>query len=275
MRCEDVTPQLVEYLAGALPEVSRDELEQHLLSCPTCRAESEGLADTWRRLDDITEERPDSTAMRARFEAMVKGYEHGRARALGAPARERLAVWLRPPRRMQPLIHAFAAVLLLVAGVVLGRQIRPAPVPAPDAQIGTLREELHEMRQIVILSLLQQQSASERLRGVSWTSALDMPGRDVVTALVDTLKHDQNVNVRLASIDALKRFAHDDLVRRACIDALGQPSSPLVQIALIDFMVEAQERDSVETLRRLSHDRMLNEAVRSRATLGLERLGAA
>jgi hypothetical protein len=275
MRCEDVTPQLADYLAGALPDRARDEIREHLVECRACREETEGFADTWQRLEDIAAERPNSASMRARFDAMIEGYEHGRARARETTFGERLSAWFVRPREMQLLPVACAALLFLAAGVALGRQLSPAPPAPSDTQISTLREELHEMRQMVTLSLLQQQSASERLRGVSWSSQLDMPGSEVVTALLDALKHDQNVNVRLASIDALRRFAHQDIVRNGCIDALGQQSSPLVQIALIDFMVDLKERKSIAAIRRLSMDPMLNQAVRSRATLGLERLGAA
>ena len=129
------------------------------------------------------------------------------------------------------------------------------------------------MRQMVALSLLQQQSASERLKGVSWSNQLDQPGAEVLSALLDTLMHDPNVNVRLASIDALKRFGATQSVRRGVLQALEEQESPLVQIALIDFMVKTNERESVETLRRLAQDPHVNETVRARAAWGLQQLG--
>ena len=126
---------------------------------------------------------------------------------------------------------------------------------------------------MVSLSLMQQQSASERLKGVSRTGQLERPSGELVAALLDTLMHDPNVNVRLATIDALKRSATRDAVRRGVIDALPRQISPLVQIALIDFMVEKSGRDAVETLRRLSNDAMADEAVRARALQGLQQIG--
>ena len=81
-------------------------------------------------------------------------------------------------------------------------------------------------------------------------------------ALLDTLMHDPNVNVRLATIDALERFASEESVRRAAVDAMDRQTSPFVQIALIDFMVKVKDRESVATLRRLSQDPAVNDAVR-------------
>ena len=131
------------------------------------------------------------------------------------------------------------------------------------------------MRQMVTLTLMQQQSASDRLKGVTWSSTLEQPGGEVVSALLDTLLHDPNVNVRLASIDALARFADEQQVRQGAVDALLQSaSSPMVQIALIDFVVGVRETSSIETLKKIAADASLNETVRVRASQGLDRFGA-
>jgi MoxR-like ATPase len=84
--------------------------------------------------------------------------------------------------------------------------------------------------------------------------------------------HDPNVNVRLACVDALRRFRGRDVVRRGTIQALAESSFPLVQIAIIDFMVETRDHQAVEALERLSMDSMANEAVRGRAVWGLQQL---
>jgi len=94
-----------------------------------------------------------------------------------------------------------------------------------------------------------------------------------VSALLDTLMHDPNVNVRLASIDALKRFADQDVVRRGALDTLPRQASPLVQIALIDFLLETQGPEAAGVLRRLAGDMMLDKAVRDRAARGLRQVG--
>jgi HEAT repeat protein len=136
-----------------------------------------------------------------------------------------------------------------------------------------MRSEMHDLREMVSLSLMQQQSASERLKGVSWSGELERPSSAMVTALLDTLMHDPNVNVRLATIDALERFASQEEVRRGAIQAVDRQVSPLVQIALIDFMVKEHERESIGTLRRLSEDPQVDGAVRARAAWGLQQLG--
>jgi len=85
--------------------------------------------------------------------------------------------------------------------------------------------------------------------------------------------HDPNVNVRLATIDALERFASRDDVRRGTIQAVEHQPSPLVQIALIDYMVKTNQRESVTALRRLAQDPQVDGVVRERAAWGLQQLG--
>jgi hypothetical protein len=268
MRCEDVHTELADYLAGR--SAAAAEVAAHLRSCPACQAEVEGLDDTWRLLGSVPAEQLDSARLRARFDESVAEYagDQRSGSDTGWPA----------SRRAWPISRSFAqgalaAAAALILGVVLGRQTSAPPAPATDPQIAGLRQELHDMRQMVTLSLLQQQSASDRLKGVTFTGRLDSPDNEVVTALVDTLMHDANVNVRLASIDALKRFAEHDVVRRGTVDALTRQTSPLVQIALIDYLIEMQGRESADAIRRLSQDPMVDETVRARATWALGKVG--
>jgi hypothetical protein len=277
MRCEDISPQLLDHLADTQSDVEREAFEKHLQSCPACRAELENVSATWQQLSAVPAERPDSQAMRARFDALLAEAQRTLAaadtsRPVPTP-RTRGRLWAHRVRRVQPWLQAAAAVLLLLVGIQFGRGLNTPPSASTDVR--ALREEVRDLRQMVTLSLMQQQSASERLKGVFFSNQLDRPDNEVVAALIDTLMHDANVNVRLASIDALKRFAERDSVRTAAIRGLNAQTSPLVQMALIDFVVETQERGALDALRRLARDDMTNQAVRARAQWGIDHLGAA
>lgn len=234
------------------------------------RTEAEGLDATWRMLDAIDAPAPDSDRMRARLDAVLDAVEHA------AP--------VVPPRWFSRAgvdgvrfyaMQGLAAAAVLLIGVAIGRFVMPDTTRSADSlpEISAMRSEMRELREMVSLSLMQQQSASDRLKGVTWTGQLDRPSGEVISALLDALMHDPNVNVRLATIDALERFASRDDVRRAAIDAVDRQMSPLVQIALIDFLVKTNERQSAPMLRRLAQDPQVNTAVRSRAAWGLQQLG--
>jgi hypothetical protein len=273
MECEQVRQRLTDLLTAGAEGVDDPAVREHLERCAACREEAAALEGVWGSLARIPAAAPNSAAMRARFASMLEGYEHGRDGANASVRWDRMNGWLSRWWPRQPLVQLAAAAALLVLGVAAGRAGRPAPAPAADA-LASVRAELRDMRQMVTLTLMQQQSASDRLKGVTWSSTLEQPGGEVVSALLDTLLHDPNVNVRLASIDALARFADERQVRQGAVDALQSATSPMVQIALIDFVVGVRESSSIETLRKLAADQSLNELVRARASQGLDRLGA-
>jgi hypothetical protein len=131
---------------------------------------------------------------------------------------------------------------------------------------------VQSLRQTVALSLLDQQSATSRLEGISWSSRVERPEPDLVSALLTMVGHDPNTNVRLSALDALEKFAGDPTVRKALVDSLPRQDSPLVQIALIDALVHLRDRAAAGELRKLTGDAEANAAVRQRAQWGLERL---
>jgi hypothetical protein len=261
MRCKDIPAQSVDYLTGSLVESERQQFESHLKSCPACRAELDALSRTWANLRDVPPIPPNTRAMRARFETILVEKQSSRTR---------LKAWLNHHASVRPVLQACAALLLVLLGIQFGRETQPASAP----EVRKLSQEVRDLRQMVTLSLLQQQSASERLKGVNWSNQLDRPSNEIVSALIDTLMHDTNVNVRLASIDALKRFAEREVVRTTAVQALNTQNSPLVQMALIDFVVETEDRGALDTLRRLSRDDSINATVRARAAWGIKHLEA-
>jgi anti-sigma factor RsiW len=277
MQCEEARNQFTDYLGDELDEQRRSEFENHLIACQACRDEAEALKGIWMKLDMIAAETPASAAMRARFDVMVEAYRHGMDHAPRRLWWSRLNGWFSKWWPQQPALQFGMTVALLAVGVLAGRYASPAaPVAAPTAeqttQIVQLRDELHDMRQMVAISLMQQQSASERLKGVSWSNQIDRPDTEVLNTLLDTLLHDANINVRLAAIDALKKFGERQIVRSGVLTALTQQESPMVQAALIDFMVETHDKESVPALQQIANDAAANDIVRKRAEWGLEQL---
>ena len=128
------------------------------------------------------------------------------------------------------------------------------------------------MKQLVMLSLLENQSASERIRAVSYAEAL--PGLDpaVRDALIRTLDGDQNLNVRLAAAEALGRFPGNEAVRQALIGALERQPDPMLQITLIHLLVNMEEKRAARSIEKLIRRDSTPEVVRSLARKGLNAL---
>jgi HEAT repeat protein len=85
----------------------------------------------------------------------------------------------------------------------------------------------------------------------------------VMEALFATLNNDDNVNVRLVTLEALTHIRSDASVRGGTreIPRLVQ-DSPMVQVALADVMVKMQEKRSVKALKTLLQKEDLNDLVK-------------
>ena len=160
--------------------------------------------------------------------------------------------------------------LVLVAGIGLGFWLRPAP--AYEAQLTALSDEVQRMREMMILTLLEQPSATQRLKAVSISTELSQTDEKIYQALLKTLNHDPQVNVRLAALDALLDYADQPLVRQGLIEAIPQQESPLVQITLAEMMVQLQEKRSVDELRTLLEQQSLNESAEQEIKKSIQQL---
>ena len=209
--------------------------------------------------------------MRARFEATVEAYVQGLRQAERGPStREKLDKWLDGWWPRQPAFQFGFAVVFLAIGLLVGHSFTQSS--RGDGEVARLREEVRHTRQLVALSLLQQQSASERLKGVDWSNRIPQPDSQVLSALLHTVNYDQNVNVRLAALDALHQSAGNDLVRRGLAEALDRQASPMLQIALIDVLVDIHDKQAGDALKDLMQEAGLNPEVRDRAQWALEQL---
>ena len=118
-------------------------------------------------------------------------------------------------------------------------------------QIELLSEQISDLQEMMMLSLLEKGTTTERLKAVGLTYQMDEASKKVTNALIQTLNQDENINVRLAALEALKVYAADSSVREALIHAIGQQTSPLVQIALAELMVAIQEKSAVKEFEKI------------------------
>jgi HEAT repeats len=153
------------------------------------------------------------------------------------------------------------AASLLIAGFVGGYFLQR---PSQDKSVTQLTEQVGELKEMMMLSMLEKESATERLKAVSLTSDMNQVSKKVTSALFKTLNGDENVNVRLAALDVLMNYAKDGDVRAELIKSISVQDSPLVQIALAELMVTLQEKKSVTELKKLLQSKDTPKEVRGK-----------
>jgi HEAT repeats/Putative zinc-finger len=269
MICEQVQELVADYLTGTLSRSEAADLNDHLVSCAACKQEVDALAETWRMLGLLEQEQP-GPALRSRFYESLEAYRQGAQS--GAPAAPRRRLWDAGARWWGgvPAFQIAWSVALLALGVGLGQWLSNRNHSEGD--LARLQDEVHNMRQMVTLSLLEQQSASERLRGVDYAYHVEQSDTQVFSALLHAVNYDPNVNVRLAAVDALRRFGNNPAVRNTLDQSLAKQASPLVQIALIDLIVETRAKSATPALEALERSPAVNKDVKDRAVWGVTQL---
>jgi hypothetical protein len=270
MNCRTIQQKFPDYLIGDLEPKETLMVQAHLTDCRECRGELEGLSSIWTKLGVLPEQKP-SSRLRSRFYTMLEAYKQGLEQE--RPARTwRLAFtrWLERwwPRRTTWQLAT--AMLLLVFGLTAGYWLNSGSRAGDE--IAPLRQEIRSMRSTLAMSLLDNGSASERLRGVNLSTRMEQPDARLLDGLLESLDNDPSINVRLAVVDALYLFADHPTVRERLSGALAEQDSPLVQMALIDLLVSLRERRAAAALKDLIESERLAPEVRQRARKGLERL---
>ncbi|NUO81323.1 HEAT repeat domain-containing protein [candidate division KSB1 bacterium] len=271
MTCSQLHELIPDYLAGSLMRAAQEEVAAHLATCAGCQQEVANLESMWTQLGSLPKAQP-SEASRARFYAMLEAYEHGLQHEprLAPSWRERFNAWLERWWPKQPLWQLGFAAAFMLLGIFIGQRFT-SPSPR-GGEIVQMRMDLQNMQQMVALSLLQQPSPSDRLRGVSWVHQMQAPDQEVLNVLLQTLNEDPNVNVRLAAAEALGLYGNEDLVRQGIVASLPRQTSPLVQIRLIILLTELREKKAHAALQQLMQNEQLNQEVRKQAEIGLKEL---
>ena len=239
-----------EKVAGEINEENERLLAQELKNNPSLAKELEELGQTWSLFEEI--ERPAPTAaMDARFEGMMAAYIEKKTN------RPHLLDWI-----VAQMTKSWQAALAsLFIGLLIGWWLLPSQNQRQDIQ--ALSSEIQSMKEMMMLTLIEQPKAQERIRAVNLAAELPNADKEVINALITTLNQDENVNVRLAALESIVRYTDQAEVRQALVDALKMQDSALVMVAIADVLVQIQERSSLEIMEKLKED-VENEIVKEK-----------
>ena len=160
-----------------------------------------------------------------------------------------------------------AAVLLLFVGYWGGSLI-----DGNSSEMEALRLEMQETKELVMLSMMKENSASARMKGVMASYEIKVADDEVLTVLIQTMNHDDNINVRVAAVEALGIFSDNEKARDALINSIVTQEYPAVQLKLIALMVQLEERRAVEPLQEIIRNDKVISVVKDEAQYGLFKL---
>lgn len=273
MNCKDIQAKLIDYLDGRLDEASTTEIEEHLSACAACSREMEDVQELMTAMETTSLETPPA-ALRDSFNMMLQSELNMQTTT---NIIEEFPTATQPPatdagifRFSSPLWRVAAAVILVAGGIGIGMTLRPKPAePSAREEIADMRKELKEMKEEVLFNLINDESASQRIKAVSYVDGMASPDQPVIGALVNTLNHDKSVNVRLASLYSLARFADRQAVRDSLVNSLKVQTDPIIQVVLINLLGEKRETRAIAPIKEIMTNKKTMQEVKDAAQRSL------
>jgi hypothetical protein len=161
-----------------------------------------------------------------------------------------------------------AVISFVVAGYIGGTWINNKS----RTELQALQVELKKTKELVLMSMMKQESASERLKGILTSSEFDQVDEDIIDALIMAMNQDSNVNVRIAAAEALAKFSADEKAKSALIASLNNQNYPAVQMKLIDILVSLGDKNALVPMREFTEKEDIIKSVKDEAHMGIFKL---
>ncbi|MEX0275051.1 MAG: HEAT repeat domain-containing protein [Flavobacteriaceae bacterium] len=236
---EDITQKVIDYLDNRLSPEERAQFESELLHSPSLAKEVEA----YRQLFGDIESEPDavpSEALKDTFLNMLEVEQKNQGKVVAMKPRS----W----SRYNWVAKIAASVVILLSVYYLGRY---SMTTESEQQMATIEEKNEDAKEMVLLALLENQSASKRIQGANSTHEMSDLDEQIIEALANRLRFDDNTNVRLAALEALGRSIHSKKVVDIFIQALEEEKNPSIQIALIHYLAGIQEKKAAAPMQKL------------------------
>lgn len=262
MNCKQVIQNLPEYLENSLSNQDLKMVEIHLSNCKSCVDELDKLKMIEEMLSQVNEAEPPKQ-LQFSIQQMIEDEK----KSIQLSLKDRID---RKHISLSIVLKVAAGLLLLITGGFIGYNIKSIG-NSSDEVLG-MKQEMVEMKNLVILSLIKQESASERIKAVSYIKEISQPDPKLIETLFNTLNTDRNVNVRLAAAQALSKYQDNQEISGGIVKSLETQTEPLVQIMLINLAVQSGNSDAAPELTKLLQRSDLMDEVKVYAKKGIQSL---
>ncbi len=253
MKIEEFKIAIIDYLSGNLADDKQQEFKQLLKENSNLQKEFNTTKAFWNVSKETIEP---STNMDMNFYAMLKAEEEKRNQISFT---QKLQSFFST-KLIKQFAYTFA---ILAVGFFIGNQLNINSNTSKET-LKVAKAETENVRSQLVLTLLDQPSANKRLQAVNEVNKLNDVTETILKALFSTLNNDDNVNVRLSAIEALKKYTHIPLVREGLVTSIANQTSPLVQMELADLMVILQEKKAVKPFKKLIKEDDVNASAKEK-----------
>lgn len=255
-KCPQIQDKLIDFLDQKLSEQEMKDIQEYINNNEECAQEVEAMKKLFFDMSEEDMEQP-SASLRLNFEEML---EEEKAKANAEPAlsadRQRRSaraeqsrskapkvINLEPRRSWTSYLRVAASVLIVASAFVIGTMVGG--------------DEIKNSPIDQVLAKIEDDSASQRIAALNRSEDIQTTDRRVLQAFIDRLLYDQKTSVRLAAVEALTKFASEEMVKVALLKALEKDSDPAIQIELIQVLTKIEEKRALTPMKEM----LINEEV--------------
>ncbi len=239
MKCNIVEENIVAFIEDDMEPRLSAEVKDHIETCDSCRKLMDETKSMLKVFGEVAPHKP-SGKVRQGFLELLEEEKNLQRFTIGKKETKEFP-W-------KTAFQIAASILLLIGGYTMGSFHKASK---SNVEIAKLIDETSQLKQDMMLAMLDNRSASKRIQAVNYTEDIAMPDSDVMEALIDRMHFDGNVNVRLAAVEALSKYSKNEKVKNAFIKSLTNEKNPNIQIAVIQFLVEVQEKRARVPMQKL------------------------
>jgi PAS domain-containing protein len=260
MHCNFFETHIIEYIEGSLSDEVQRQMEAHMKSCNSCKISHDETLVLFRDFEAVDIVTP-SSELRWQFMEDLAAEKATQGKVVSLPQVQ--------PNYWKYAFQIAASVLLLFIGFFMGSSKSTAQA---SEEIVALQAETLQLKEHITLALMDNSSASKRIQAVNYSEEIHQPNTKILNALIERMNNDSNVNVRLAAAEALFNYSQVELVQDAFIKALHLEKDPSLQIAMIQFLVKAQDKRALEPFQQLLDTPETPDFVKAQANLGMSQI---
>ncbi len=261
--------QLIAYLEGNLSGSEIKAVEQRLAEDSDYFSEYDQLRMIYDSLDNSPEFTPPKDISTNFYQQLSTAIEKEKDSNKYGKAGKVISFVKQTWQSSLPLRIA-ASVAIFLAGFFIDKQISIEQIQTKE--VATLRTELNTTKTLVMLSLLKQQSASDRIMAVNYTYEMQEVDNRIIEALSETLATDENPNVRMAACEALVHYKSKPKVQEVLMNTLAKQQDPSIQIIIIDALISLENPEAIAYLQELIQTQDVIDIVRNKAQEGIGKL---
>ena len=250
MNCSDIDKYINGYIEKTLSSSEIIALNEHLSQCEDCQLimqQYEALDNLFNSGDLI--EPPETLAIE--IQSMIaKVSEVNKKEKKNSTTNYSLK---------KGILQIAASFLLFLGGYYFGFYQNNN---ATRRVLNDLSSENTSIKKSLTLALIDNKSASKRVKAINLTSEISTTSNQVINALIKRMNYDENINVRLAAIEALGQNSKLPVIKNSFIQRLKKENTPEIQIGIIQALKNVKDKNVVRAMQDLMEEKDVSPIVK-------------